>query len=94
MRVFPDGTFDAYAPLQPGLNVLRISVFGEDGGLRVLDRRVYYERIPSDSPARIAEARRLLRDLKIRTIEMELAERARTKRRQARWRELEIQVDD
>jgi hypothetical protein len=94
VRVFPDGSFDAYAPLQPGLNILRISVFGEDGGSRVLDRRVYFERIPANSPTRVAEARRLLRDLKIRTIEMELARIAREKRRRARWRELEIQVDD
>jgi len=94
VRVFPDGTFDAYAPLHAGLNVLRVTAYTETGDTRVLDRRVFFERLPADTPQRRAEARRLLRDLQVRTIEMELAARARQKRKQARWRELDIQVED
>jgi hypothetical protein len=93
VRVFPDGSFDAYAPLHPGLNILRVTAYGEGGGTRIVDRRIHFEQIPADTEEREAEARRLLRELRVRTIEMELAERAREKRDQIRWRELEIQVE-
>lgn len=94
VRVFPDGSFDAYAPLRPGLNILRVTAYGEDGGTRVVDRRIRFERIAADTEERAAEARRLLRELRVRTIEMELAEHARRKREKVRWREVEIQVEE
>ena len=94
VRVFPDGSFDGYAPLHEGLNILRVTAYGGDGGTRTVDRRIYFEQLPPDSEAHAAEARRMLRDLRVRTIEMELAERARRKREQVRWREVEIQVED
>ena len=94
VRVFPDGSFDAYAPLRPGLNILRVTAYGEDGGTRVVDRRIRFERIDADTEERAAEARRLLRELRVRTIEMELAEHARRKREKVRWREVEIQVEE
>lgn len=94
VRVFPDGTFDGYAPLHPGLNILRVTAHGEDGGTRVVDRRIHFEQIPADTAESAAEARRLLRELRVRTLEMELAERARKKREKVRWRELEIQVEE
>ncbi len=94
VRLFPDGTFDAYAPLIPGLNILRLTAHGEDGGEHVKDLRVRYEKISADSPARMAEAQRILKELRIRTIETELAARAREKRNKARWRHLEIEVED
>lgn len=93
VRVFPDGSFDAYVPLHPGPNTLRVTAYGEDGGTRVVDRRIHFERIPADTEERASEARRLLRELRVRTIEMELAEQARRTREKIRWRKIEIRVE-
>jgi len=77
VRLFPDGTFDGYAPLREGLNIIRITVYGEDGYERVVDRRVYFEKTPADTEERRAQAEKVIRDLKVRTMETELAESAR-----------------
>jgi len=94
VRLFPDGSFDGYAPLVPGLNILRFTAHGENGSEHVKDVRIHYEKVPADSPARMAEAQRILKELRIRTIETELAARAREKRNKARWMELEIEVEE
>ena len=71
-----------------------MSISGElSTDITVRDRRVHYIPLPADTLARAAEAQRLLRDLRVRTIEMELAERARVKREKARWRELDIRIE-
>jgi len=77
VRLFPDGTFDAYAPLVEGANVLRISATGEDRGVTHVERTVHFRKVDIDTPERRARMQERLRDLKIRTLEMELAARAR-----------------
>ena len=37
VRLFPDGTFDGYVQLVPGENRLRVTVYGEGGGVRELE---------------------------------------------------------
>ena len=93
VRLFPDGTFDGYAPLQEGENLLRITVRGEKGGVHTIERRVLFTKTRIDT----AEARRriqeLLKRLRIRTLETQLAEEARMKREQALERTLKIEVE-
>jgi uncharacterized protein YegL len=79
IRLFPDGTFDGYAPLREGWNQIRITSIGADGYERVVDRRVFFEKTADVDAAQQAQARELIRDLKVRTLETELAEQARKK---------------
>ena len=93
MRLFPDGTFDGFAPLVPGVNQLRITIHDESGGSRHLDRQVIFEKTSSDT----AEGRRrlelMLEQLKIRTFETQLAKEARQKRQRILERQLTIEVE-
>ena len=93
VRLFPDGTFDGYAPLRSGENLLRITLHAEGGAFRHLDRTVHFEKLPATTPAERAAVRRLLKELRIRTLETELATRLRRKREQQRARRLEIEVE-
>lgn len=79
IRLFPDGSFDGFAPLREGLNLLRITVYGEDGYQRVVDRRVYFTKSNDGDESEKAQAAQILRTLKIRTQETELARNARKK---------------
>ena len=93
VRLFPDGTFDGYAPLRPGENLLRVTLHTEGGGVRKTDLRVHYTKTPAESDRERRKARELLRQLRIRTLETELAERVRRKREEQRERRLEIRTD-
>ncbi len=93
VRLFPDGTFDGYVQLVSGENLLRVTVYGEGGGTRTLERTVLFEQTATDT----AEARRqlqlLLEQIRLRTLETQLAEEARLKRDRALERQLEIKVE-
>ena len=93
VRLFPDGTFDGYAPLRPGENLLRITLHAEGGGFRHIDRRVHFEEVPAGTPEQKAAARRLLKELRIRTLETELAARVRARRAEERKRRLDIKLE-
>jgi uncharacterized protein YegL len=93
VRLFPDGTFDGYAPLRPGENLLRITLHAEGGAFRHLDRVVHFEKVPATTRAQKAAARQLLKELRIRTLETELATRVRRKKAAERARRLEIEVE-
>ncbi len=94
LRLFPDGSFDAFIPLAPGSNRLRLVVHAVDGTIHAVDRRVFFERTAGDTPAEKRALERPLRTLRIRTTETELAERARaTRERLERERSLEIQTE-
>jgi hypothetical protein len=77
VRLLPDGTFDGYAPLREGWNTLRVTSIGADGYERVVDRRVFFEKTSDTDAEQQAKARELVRELKVRTLEIELAEQAR-----------------
>jgi uncharacterized protein YegL len=93
VRLFPDGTFDAYAPLIEGENLLRITLHAEDGGERYVDRRVVFEKTAVVTDEDRARLRQLLKELRIRTLETELATRVRRKRDAERARHLDIEVE-
>ncbi len=94
VRLFPDGTFDGYVPLSPGENLLRITVSGEAGGTRTIDRRVVFEKTRSDTAEGQERLAELLRELRIRTLETVLAEEARRKRDYVIKRQLEITIGE
>jgi uncharacterized protein YegL len=93
VRLFPDGSFDGYAPLVPGENLLRITLYGEGEARRTVDRRVIFEKIPAETDRQRARLRQLLKDLRIRTLETELAARVQRKREEQRRRQLDIEVE-
>ncbi len=93
VRIFPDGSFDGYVPLAEGENVLRVTVKGEGGGIREIERTVLFEALPSDSDLARRRLEELLRDIKLRTLETQLAEEARRKREKALARQLEIRTE-
>ena len=84
LRTFPDGSFDAFVPLDPGENRVRVSAVSRDGSEVALERRVHY-RPPApgaaDTDALRAQQEALLSELRRRTREVELwaeVERGRT----------------
>ena len=93
VRLFPDGTFDGFAPLVPGENLLRVTVHDDSGASRSLERTVTFEKTSSDT----AEARKrlelLLEQLRLRTLETQLAKKARRKRERILQRQLTIEVE-
>jgi hypothetical protein len=93
VRLFPDGTFDGYAPLVPGKNLLRITAYGEDGYESVVDREVYFSRVDATTPEDVAALKEMLQELQVRTVETELAEEARRKLSANRSRSVEVNVD-
>ena len=94
IRLFPDGTFDGYISLNPGENLLRITVSGEAGGTRTIDRRVTFEKIGSDSVEAQERMAELLKELRVRTLETVLAQEARRKRDYVIKRQLEITIGE
>ncbi len=90
VRIFPDGSFDGYVPLQEGENLLRIRARAESGAEAIVERRVHFEKIPDDG----GRARALLDALRERTRETELAAEARRRRQRAVQRTLEITVQE
>ena len=93
VRLFPDGTFDGYAPLQEGENLLRVTIYGERGGSTSVDLPVTFEQLAADAPGARRRLQILLDELRKRSLETLLAQQARLRREEARVRSLEIRVD-
>lgn len=94
VRLFPDGSFDGFAPLRPGLNRLRVTIHAADGSEHVVDRRVFYEKTSGETEQEKRALEALLRTLRVRTLETELAEQARRTRVRVRQeRTLEIRLE-
>lgn len=93
IRVFPDGSFDGYVRLVPGEN--RIEVRAGIAGDREAraTRTVFFVAPESPSPADLEAAEALRGDLRLRTIETELAVRAGAQRRDS-GRVLQIRGDE
>ena len=60
---------------------------------RVIDRHVHFEKTDGDTPEERARLEQLLKELRIRTLETELAEAARRRREYVVERQLEITID-
>jgi hypothetical protein len=92
VRVFPDGAFDAFLPLEPGPNRVRVTAAAVDGTRSVLERTVVYRPGPGGDADLAARQRALLDELRRRTREVELwaeIERGRS----IQTRELELGVE-
>lgn len=84
VRLLADGTFDGFAPLVPGRNLLRVTSVGIGGGKQEEHRTVIYDPAPGSSKEVELEVSRLRELLKERTVEVELGQeiqRARELRR-------------
>jgi hypothetical protein len=98
-RILPDGSFDGFVKLQPGENRIRVTARAEGGAERSVERSLWFElREPRDEREAEAFARereKLLGNLRVRTVEAELARDIRLKRRaqQAQSRKIEVSVD-
>ena len=86
VRMFPDGTFDGFAPLAPGMNTIRFTATGESGGETSVEHRVRFEKTSSDTIDGRARIEQLLRELEIRSMQMKLAEEIRARREDAKRR--------
>ena len=91
VRLFPDGTFDGFAPLALGKNEIRLSAVSEGGAKETITRWVTFEKAPPDAE----KLTRLRKLLELRTLETQLAERARVKREKTleKQKRLEIRPD-
>jgi hypothetical protein len=95
LRIFPDGSFDAFVPLEPGPNRVRVTATAADGARGAVERTVTYRPGDPADPNRAAletQQRTLLDELRRRTREVELwaeIERGRS----FQTRELELEVD-
>jgi hypothetical protein len=72
LRVFPDGAFDAFVPLEPGPNRLRVTAVAADGARAAVERTVVYRPGAAGDAALDAQQRALLDELRRRTREVEL----------------------
>jgi hypothetical protein len=86
VRMFPDGSFDGFAPLAPGMNTLRFTATGESGGETSVEHQVRFEKTSSDTIDGRARIDDLKRELEIRSVQMQLAEEIRARREEARRR--------
>ena len=93
VRLFPDGTFDGYVSLVPGENLLRITIHGEGGGTRTLEQVVRFERTADDTAFARRQLQELLEQIRLRTLETQLAAEVRRKRDRALARQLEIEIE-
>jgi hypothetical protein len=95
LRTFPDGSFDAFVPLEAGRNEIRVTAVATDGSRAALDRAVVYRPDVAQGPAGAAlreEQQALLAELRRRTREVELwaeVERGRG----VQLRELELEAE-
>jgi uncharacterized membrane protein len=89
MRLFPDGSFDGFAPLQVGRNELRFTATSQSGIGASITRWLTFDKALPD-PEKLARFKKLL---EVRAIETELAERAQAKREEQRKKQLEIKAD-
>jgi hypothetical protein len=92
VRMFPDGSFDGFAPLVPGMNTIRFTATGESGGEATVEHRIRFEKTSADTPEGRARIAALLRELEARSIQMKLAEEIR-ERREEMQRRLERRLE-
>ena len=72
VRVFPNGSFDGYAPLVPGDNDLAVIATLDDGRRVESHARVHFESPAHPTAAQLAEAEKLAATLRERTVSTDL----------------------
>jgi hypothetical protein len=93
VRLLADGTFDGFAPLQPGRNVLRVTSVGIGGGRQEEHRTVVYDPAAGTSKEVELEVSRLRELLKERSIEVELGQEIQRAREARRQRQKQLRID-
>ena len=93
VRVFPDGSFDAYAPLRPGRNLLRVTAIAETGERTAVDREIFFTKTPAENATEQEKLTEMLKKLRLRTLETELAERARHQIRTRRVKSVDVRTE-
>ncbi len=91
MRMFPDGSFDAYVPLAPGKNLLRVAARALGGSLGVVERTVYFEKRLPRTDEEAQRLKEFQEKLRARTIEAEITNRLHNKRKLSREVTIEIE---
>jgi hypothetical protein len=81
VRVFPNGSFDGYAPLVPGDNDLAVTATFDDGRRVESHARVHFESPAHPTEAQLADAEKLAANLRDRTVSTDLAVRVEAERR-------------
>jgi hypothetical protein len=89
LRLFADGSFDGYVPLDPGENTLEFFARVEGAGTIRTLRRVRFD--ASDTSTDVSDLERLRNTLRLRSIEIDLANRARAGSRNRRSLGIEIE---
>jgi len=92
VRVFPDGSFDGYVPLEQGWNDLELEVVVTQRAPVRERRRVYYESPAAPTEVQTQAAKTLLEELRLRTIETESI--PQTRRQGSRSIEIETRRDE
>ena len=92
IRLFPDGGFDGFVPLDPGANTLRITAVSVSGATGVAERTVVYEPTHGEGRRLELEVERLRTLLRDRTVEIELNAEIKRERAERRKR-LKIEVE-
>jgi hypothetical protein len=77
VRMFADGSFDGFVPLVPGDNQIEVTVRSRTGEPQRLHRTIRFEPGSTTSPENLESIAELSRALQIRSLESELAARAR-----------------
>jgi hypothetical protein len=95
LRLFPDGSFDAYVPLVPGDNHIAITASVEGGRSLAARRTVHFERPALPTAEDLQAAEELRREIESRGVELELLAEIRRRRERAppTTRELEVEVE-
>ncbi|HTO70726.1 MAG TPA: vWA domain-containing protein [Myxococcota bacterium] len=92
VRLLADGTFDGFAPLQPGRNVLHVTAVGIGGGRQEEHRDVVYDPAAGTAKDVELEVSRLRELLRERTVEVELGQEIQRAREARRARQKELQI--
>jgi VWA domain-containing protein len=93
VRLLADGTFDGFAPLQPGRNLVRVTATGIGGGKQSERRIVVYDPAAGTSKEVELEVSRLRELLRERTVEVELGQEIQRAREQRRQRQKELKIE-
>jgi hypothetical protein len=94
VRLFPDGSFDGITPIVTGRNRLRVTATTASGASRSAEREVVFAATTPEAGTVDLEVERLRQVLHDRTVEMQIVEEIRRKRREAEQRrQLEIRVE-
>jgi thioredoxin-like negative regulator of GroEL len=93
VRIFPDGSFDAFLDLHPGENRVEVVVQLEGGDELREERTVVFGRPERVTPEVEQNAAAIRERLRVRSLEIELGERARSGRLEPRAGELEIEAE-